>query len=173
MPGHRTWRSPRSRQGSPRGVISIYMAEGRPTRDSWSSAAAARPAPPSFACGFRDPSHFARLFKRVHGLTPRELVVRHRARGWPPRLTAAASPLRGPSGGPLQRGSSPAEGTRRELGGSQIHERPRHPPSDRPTSQSIRHLPSTSGGQASDVQHGMLESMPARDRLIRSRLNLP
>ncbi|QEH34154.1 HTH-type transcriptional activator RhaS [Aquisphaera giovannonii] len=30
----------------------------------------------SFACGFRDPSHFARLFKRVHGLTPRELVAR-------------------------------------------------------------------------------------------------
>ncbi|MHB1558952.1 MAG: helix-turn-helix transcriptional regulator [Isosphaeraceae bacterium] len=30
----------------------------------------------SFACGFRDPSHFARLFKQVHGLTPRELVAR-------------------------------------------------------------------------------------------------
>ncbi len=30
----------------------------------------------SFACGFRDPSHFARLFKQVHGLTPRELVTR-------------------------------------------------------------------------------------------------
>lgn len=40
----------------------------------------------SFACGFRDPSHFARLFKRVHGLTPRDLVARTgRGGGRPPR----------------------------------------------------------------------------------------
>lgn len=30
----------------------------------------------SYACGFRDPSHFARLFKSVHGLSPRELIAR-------------------------------------------------------------------------------------------------
>ncbi len=30
----------------------------------------------SYSCGFRDPSHFSRLFKQVHGLTPRELLAR-------------------------------------------------------------------------------------------------
>lgn len=35
----------------------------------------------SFACGFRDPSHFARLFRQVHGVSPRELVARTQRTG--------------------------------------------------------------------------------------------
>ena len=64
---------PRPRRAEPLSVLASRADEPRarpPACVGWSSQAAC------YESGFTDPAHFSRLFKQIHGLSPRELAAR-------------------------------------------------------------------------------------------------